>query len=236
MALPLTNNAEGGTDGVALSAANSGGASGDAFDVVAAATGSGGSMVYSIDHPADGSLGWKNTDPTVSGFPVEIRWTTSVGTITECYGRIYIYRATLDSGVANRIFMVRSTGSRRAEVTTDGTGKLRAINSANATVATAAAALPLNELVRVEFHYLASATVGRIEIKYFHGHDVASIEDIAIGVNADTGADANEILIAGKGSAVATGYVWYLDAARISTTGWVGPVGANTANIAWLHI
>lgn len=222
MALPLSNNAEGGTDTTNVTAANSGGASGDAFNTVTQPGGTGGSLTYSTDHPADGPLGWKFACPTGSGFGGEIIWSTAMGTVTEVYGRIYTYRTSINSDT-NRIFLITNGGSRAAEVDITTTGKLRTFNSANATIATSTNDVPLNELVRIEFHYLASATVGRMEAKFFHGHATTSIEDVAMAVDANTSTQATDVRLWGTPSAVTSGYTWYADAWALSATDWIGP-------------
>lgn len=54
MALPLSNSFEGGTNGTAITPANSGGASGTAFPIVTAGTGA--TVTYSSVNPAHGTL------------------------------------------------------------------------------------------------------------------------------------------------------------------------------------
>jgi hypothetical protein len=61
MALPLANSASGGTAAAAVTTANSGGASGDPFEVVNTGTGT---LVYDATHPAHGTgLGYKASSP-----------------------------------------------------------------------------------------------------------------------------------------------------------------------------
>jgi hypothetical protein len=78
MALPLANSASGGTAAAAVTTANSGGASGDPFEVVNTGTGT---LVFDATHPAHGTgLGYKATQGTG-----QLQWRnnadSSVGTV-----------------------------------------------------------------------------------------------------------------------------------------------------------
>src|SRR5712672_1763560 len=90
MALPLANNAEGGSNGTTVSNANSGGTSGNAWDLISVVTG--GVCQFSNTSPAHGSLCYAFSTGATAGSSL-IGWTTSVGTTTTLYGRAY-YKIT----------------------------------------------------------------------------------------------------------------------------------------------
>ena len=87
----LTNNFEGGTDGVAISAANSGGTSGNAFDSI---TGSG-IGEFETATSGQGSVCCRynaNTFPSIY-----FVWSSGLGTLTDHYGRLYFRRGAAPS-------------------------------------------------------------------------------------------------------------------------------------------
>jgi hypothetical protein len=83
----LTNSFESGTNGTTITTGNSGGASGNAFDVTEASGTS--ILVYSNTQAAHGSLSAEfanNGDGANS-----VSWSTSLGTQTQVWFRAYVY-------------------------------------------------------------------------------------------------------------------------------------------------
>ncbi len=233
MALPLANNAAGGSDGTTVTTGNSGGTSGDAWSAVSIPTN--GSLTYSnVQATGSSALSYRHVYPTTSGFAPNVQWQSAVvGTLTEFWGRIYTYRTSLNTVETQNIALISSTGSRRMQIVITTGGILRSVNSANAVVASSSVAVPLNEWIRVEWHYVASATVGRAEVWYYHGHDTAEIQALAVGTNANTGTDCNQVEFGGSGAASTSGFgPWWFAATALSATGAIGPDSGSSTQVA----
>lgn len=220
-----SNTAEGGSQGTTVtqgSGGNSGGASGDFWDLVS--NPANGTFTFDGTWPAEGVLGYKIVRPTDTHFPALARWTFT--NETEFYGRIYVAFPSSTWPSTHRMFMVASSGGARlAEVNLNSSGQIRVLNSANGLIATSTGALAANTLYRIEFHFLGNATTGRMETKYFVGHSTTSVQDLAIGTDANTSGDAG-IFDIGSGSAnVTDGFVWHFDAVKLvpAAGGWIGP-------------
>lgn len=86
LAETMTNNAEGGTDGVAVTAGDPG--SGNPWTIVDAIAANGAVARYSSAHPAHGNLGYKLATGATST-SCSLRWDRGVPMVTS-YGRFYV--------------------------------------------------------------------------------------------------------------------------------------------------
>lgn len=220
MALWRSNNAEGGSNGTTVtqgSTGNSGGASGNFWDGVSIP---GGTLTFSTDHPADGSLGYKIVRPSVSAFSPRFQW--DFANETEFRGSFYVYLPATGfaawTSSSLRLMMIQTSGgSRLAELNLNATGNLRVINSANSAVATSASALATDTQIRVEFHFLGNGTTGRMETSYFLGSATTAVEALAATTNVNTGTtQAGKAVYGDSTAAVTDGYVWYMDTIALS--------------------
>jgi hypothetical protein len=106
MALPLANNAEGGSNTTTVTTGNSGGGSGNAWDVVNITNGA---ATFSSTVAAHGSLAYAFSTTASSGV-ANVGWTSSVGVVTTFYGRAYVYLTGSPTSPDANV-QIRGTGS-----------------------------------------------------------------------------------------------------------------------------
>lgn len=156
------NTAEGGTNGTTVSTTNSGGLSGTAFDNVN--IGAGATLTFDTTN-AQGLLSY-NFDP-VANLTDYVEWSTAIGTLTEFYGRFYLYSPSPAATVTVARFM-NGSGTQSCGLRFTTTRKLQILDTANTVVGALNTAFTANTWVRVEFHFVNSATVGFMEYKLFN--------------------------------------------------------------------
>src|SRR5215218_2907628 len=93
------NTLEGGSNGTTITAGNSGGTSGDAFDSVVIATND--SLVFDNAHAKETLALKAATGASSTG--TYAAWTTTIGTQTTFWGRMYLYR-TANPSAQVRLF------------------------------------------------------------------------------------------------------------------------------------
>src|SRR5215471_1655591 len=117
MALPLLNGCEsGGTAGgdeTTVTAANSGDPAGNAFDDVT--IGASGVLKYDTARSAHGTYSIRCEQPGTAT-TTRMRWSTSLGTVTELWGRCYIYQTAFPTSSWQPIRINDSAGTRLALV------------------------------------------------------------------------------------------------------------------------
>lgn len=164
MAFDLSNTAEGGTDGVTVTPANSGGASGDAFNVVS--IGPDGELTFEDAHPAHGALGYRYNVTGAGAQRCYTAWTLAA--VTEIFHTAYLFREA-EIGTGGIPFVaLYSVVALKAYVRLNLNGTIRVADSLNA---------PTDGLVpisfgaqnRIELYVLASATVGQLEARLYRG-------------------------------------------------------------------
>ena len=148
-----SNTAEGGTAGTSVTAANSGGGSGNAFGVVN--KGAGAALVYSTAADAHGVLGYSMTG--TSGTATDMGW-TGYSTTSMAVRFYYNPGATLPSTVL-RLADIRNATGTAARVMLTAANQLAIQNNAGLTVTTFAHALTANTWYRVELAISVSSTV-----------------------------------------------------------------------------
>lgn len=220
MALPLANTFDGGTSGTAISNANSGGTSGDAFD-----TTTGTVPTFDNTHSHSGSLSCLIT--AVGG----VEWTTSVGTVQDLYGRIYIYATAVGSSTIAiaRILTPTSTTTGQFLLRISGTTMKLTNQVKGATAVASTNALTLNSWNRIEYHAHNVGGVGTMTLDC----------SLYLGANAD-GTTADEVMGTASGTGVSTdtsingvifgtantpGTSLWIDDLQANSTGFPGPSG-----------
>jgi hypothetical protein len=222
---PLVNTFEGGTDGVTVSAANSGGSSGDAFQVV-----DGTGATFAAAAAMHESLGWRAVDPSVNQ---RCQW-TGLGSLTSnVYARFYMRMSTAVTTNAMQPFKFRNsavsnTAGLFIQLTT---GFMSAMLAAGTEIAASVGSVqvPINQYVRVELRVLPSTTVGEVEWKWWATPD-------SVGAPTDTVAVTGQVLgnnidqaIFGLSTNPATPFTIDLDDFAVSTTDWIGPAVARAS-------
>jgi len=170
----LYNNLEGGTNGTTITTANSGGASGHAFDVASVTNGT---LIYSNAHSAHGSLA-AAMSTTVAGGSALIGWTTSLGTVTSLYGRFNLYLTGYPNVVDANVQMKGTGSSSAGNVQIDTTGHIIAQTPSFANAFTFTNAIPLNQWVRIEW-FLQGGTAGNAQftINYYASVDSINVTE-----------------------------------------------------------
>jgi len=142
MAVTLSNTFEGGTDTVGITAGNSGGASGNAFDVMS--IGTSGSCTYSATSPIKGSLSGVFTIGGTSNKACG-EWTTSLGTVSRIQGSCYIQPLTMPTAARLGFLRFAASGAQCARISLGTDGKLYIIDTANSVQANTTAAMTTSD-------------------------------------------------------------------------------------------
>lgn len=153
------NTAEGQTNGTTLSAANSGGGSGDAYGVVT--TSGTVSATYSTDMSVFGAQSYKVTSGTTSA--LYVRAQASGAYSGTC--QMYLYLPTYADNNQLFIGMADSGGSYPARLSINQTGTIRINNYASSTIYTSSSGIiPTGQWIRLDLSAIvgSSTSDGRI--------------------------------------------------------------------------
>jgi hypothetical protein len=227
--LPMSNDAEGGTNGVGVTAANSGGASGDAFASVAIGSGS---LVFDNTQVAHDTLAYKCAGTTANvNTQASLTWTPLVG---ELYFRFNFLMTAVSTGVT-RIFRTLggATGSATLAINANGTFQWFATSTGNVAVGTPSTSIiPLNTWVRFEGRIVHSTVAGQpiLDLQYYADDNSKTLtEELVVDGTVDatlvTGTDTVDTVrsfgqVSG-GPIPASG--WWFDDMALATS-WIGPV------------
>ncbi|WP_242890295.1 hypothetical protein [Actinomadura litoris] len=211
--MELNNGAEGGSNGVTVSAANSGGASGNAFDSTV------GTPTITYDSAqARGTLAYK----VVAGASAQqLVWSSSMGTQAELWGRLYLYSSGAPNS-SNGLIRFLTGGSQAARLRYETTGALAIADSGNSPEFTTTNALATGQWTRVEFHIQFIATNAVVELRLYNSADSTTpTETQSVSNAAGMGVNCDTIQIGSFNSATMT--VW-MDGLQVNNTGWPGPI------------
>lgn len=230
MALPLANTFEGGTDETTVTTGNSGGASGDAFDVV---TITAGALVFDTARAAHGGLSAR-VDVVSNLANVEWRAASTGGDWTQVWGRVYVYFTANPANTIRLVGIFNSAGTRMADVSVQSGGFLRVSDSAF-TSDDSVGTILLNQWTRIEFTVLHSATVGVIEAKIFSADALTPITNgtVTSPATRNTGTGAQRASFGQAISNVQTTTFW-MDSIQINSTGYPGPLLSRLTDTHWL--
>lgn len=213
----LTAGFETGTNGSNILTSDSGNATAWDLSVDPGAT-----LKYSNTRAHDGSLSalLDNTGFTASNCLLE--WNTAYGTQTEHYGRIYIYVASLPSGLWRGIVGNSEFADFMLSISSDG--KLRIDDNTGVTNGTVAIAT--NQWVRIEWHVVHNISTGSFEVRLYNTADSNTADDTIIASSRNTGANSTLIWF---GVISGTGFAWqvYMDRIVANAATWPGPIGGS---------
>lgn len=211
----LNNTAEGGTNGTAVTTANSGGASGTAWDTVT--IGGGAAVTYDTTH-VYGALAYK----CVAGTSLtSMAWgSASLGTLSEAWGRLYLYLEALPS-VSTGIVRLTNGSAQVSRITVSTTGNVELRNAANTKIVQTVSAVATGKWVRIEWHCIPLATNGTIEVRLYNSADSITADE-SLGVSTAPLATNLTQVQHGPVNNVAAGTYW-LDNLIVTTTDWPGP-------------
>jgi hypothetical protein len=190
--------------------------------------GAGNTITYDNTH-VYGTLAAKFDRSIVDNAACRMEWTTGIGTLTDWFGRIYLY-ATAFPAASFRV-VLDITGNNQLCFIND-TGKIRGFDTLGAPVYTTTNSIALNQWVRIEWHWIHSATVGQGEVKLFNSPDSATpTETVTSAADKNTGANTSNVGFGLSEGSVFTGPIW-LDNIVAGATSYPGPVVTATANLA----
>lgn len=231
----LTNSFEGGTNGTTITAANSGGGSGNAFDVVTAPPAAG-TLAFSNTHAAHGSLSCGVGLGATTGTP-QLEWSTSMGTQTQAWFRQYLFFA---ANPAEQVATVRfkSGATLCASVQISAGGLIITSNSSGTTIFTMATSLPTNAWFRLEGFFLLSTTVGQSELKIFTSADSSTATETKTSAATQNlgAASANGYFYGITNTSDINISTFWMDDLGLSSTGYVGPAASAAVNAGLLPV
>lgn len=219
----LTNSFEGGTNGAQITAAGSGGTSGNAFDSISRSTGA--SATWDDTVSAHGTLSAMFTTGSTSGDAL-IQWTASEGTQTTIFFRAYVYLPS-SSASAFRFFQARNG--------TNGSVHCGSVYILGQTMHLSFGAtfsggtafttpIPIGQWVRVEGFVTGDAVAGAVGASLYTSMDSTT----AAESHAQTGINTTGPITAywfGQGNVSVNSGPFWLDDIGVSPTGYLGPVG-----------
>lgn len=214
----LANTAEGGSNGVTVSAANSGSGSGSAWTAVT--IGSGADLTFSNAQAAAGSLSYRIATG-LSAAQVFTTWdSTVVGSPTRVYGRAYIY-LTATSQARELVRWRRGTTQVARLRYAAGAGlELRQGNNSATAGGTGTTVLATGAWYRVEWDIQAGTLTNTVTL--YAGHSTTPLETISgAGVFATTGV-IDEVCF-GQFTAAGSLADLHLDELVVNDTGLPGP-------------
>jgi RHS repeat-associated protein len=217
----LSNSAEGGPNGTTVTVANSGGASGDAFNVVTRGTGA--ALTFATGAAEHGSLGYSLT--ATSGTSTGFTWNGY--NATSAAVRFYYNPGSTLPSTTVRLLDVRNSSATAARVLVSSSNQLIVQNSAGTTVKTFPTALSANTWYRIELAISISGTAATVNAAYYPGDSITPIDAAYTTSSGNTGtANITQISIGDTTSGTWAGTAYFDDlAAQAGTTGYIGPVG-----------
>jgi hypothetical protein len=197
-----------------------------AWDLITKVNGTGTAIaLYDNAQAALGVLSGKfgGTGGTGRGYA---EWSTALGTITDHYGRLYLYLTANPAATLSMIqFGQGATRGARIDITT--AGKLAGFdNPAAALFTTFTNAIALNQWVRIEWHIIHSATIGQGEVKLFNNAASATPTETQTGpANKNTLANVTHAMFGVGVAGTAQNMAIWLDNIVANATAYPGPVG-----------
>ena len=216
----LVNTFEGGTNSATVTAAGSGGASGNAFDTVT--IGSGATDAFDSTHAAHGTLSCKIA--TGSSATVFNTWSSSLTSVSipQVWFRLYLY-FTANPGAQHRVLAATAGASNAASVQVTTGGKLVVANASGSAVFTTSTSIPLNAWFRVEGFITGSATAGQVSLNLYTAADgLIPAETFTSAATQNTSGKITDVRY-GVSAAVASVGPYWMDDIGISATGPLGP-------------
>jgi hypothetical protein len=214
------NTFEGGSDGTTISTANSGGASGQAFDIASAGTGT--TLAYEADRPAHGSLGMLVATGATAA-TATVGWTVASLPTTQQWWHRFYWELTAAPATTQRIARFAADGTLAAALRVNASRQLQIADAANVGQGTMTTAITVNSRVRVEWRVLGHATAGEIEVRLWLTPDSTGAADETLLVTALNTFGAVNQVEGGWLTASTNVPAAYWDDFAASNITWVGP-------------
>jgi hypothetical protein len=217
----LVNSAEGGSSGTTVTTGNSGGASGNAWDVVGIGTGD--SLTFDSTYAAHGLLSYKISTGS-SANPCDVQWSSSLtgSSVGEIWFRAYLY-FTANPASAIKLIVANVSGTQAAALQLLTTGQLRWLNTSGATILTTTNSIPLNQWCRIEGFIVGSSTVGQVSVSLYDTPDSGTATETETSAATQNTDGAMTLIRYGVDVGVANIGPFWMDDIGVSTTGYLGP-------------
>jgi hypothetical protein len=228
----ITNSAEGGSNGVAVTAANSGGASGTAWSTVNAGTG-GSNVTFSSSGALFGSMGYAITTGGTAdiGFTT---WSTPLTPGLTMYSRGYFYFATTVTSIFRFFQLTNASFLSCGGIGTTAANKFKILNSAGTLVSTSTTTVPTNQWIRLDLMVFSDTSVGQIELKIFLSpNSTTPDETLTTPPTVNTRGGNIGGCVYGIDVGVAN-FTMYMDELGVADTGYISPAGVSAAALPWL--
>ncbi len=219
-----TNSAEGGTNGVAATGANSGGGSGDAFNDIAIFSGS--TITYSTSQKHNGLNSYHLSATGAAGY-----FDYSGAASASVSYRVYIYLPTLPSTGMRLITMDGATAGVGVNIT--GTGRLQLVDVTGTPITAFTTPLSTSTWYRVELGATAAtSTTGSATLAYYANNSTSPVETAISGTTYNLGTGTFAKGRVGKDT-ISGNADFYLDdiAFNDSSSSLIGPV--NTTSVSF---
>jgi len=224
LTLPLANTYEGGTDGGAITAANSGGASGDAFT---AASGTG--PVFSTAQAMHGTLSEMVAQGGTPAASYMIWDSTVLTSSSQLYGRAYVrFNSAAPSANARFIqFLSGATLGCGIRQNTTGAIQFDASTGGNTGVGSASAVLSVDTWYRIEWDILfGTGTSAQLSGTVYVGDSTSAFSTFAaLNTFTNTITAADTMRIGNPTGFPASPWTIWLDDIQVNNTGVPGPSG-----------
>jgi len=219
----VSNSFEGIPNGTTVTVANSGGASGTAFNSINSLS-SGQTLIADSARAAHGSRSLQIASGSTAA-SAHVTWSTAVGTQTTIYARFYLYMTAHppDTTTMFRALLGTATGAA-LNMDTSGAMRMQNASGSSTVVGTLPSPHPLNQWVRYEIRVVAGTTNGVIELRRY---DTA---DAPVG-NPSTSLTASPATLTatfdgyrfGQLNSIASAGPFWMDDLAVNLTTWCGP-------------
>lgn len=210
--LPRRNSFEGGSNGVDITPANSGGLSGNAFDNSAP---NGGTIKYDSTVSAHGSVSSKfDLDGTTN--PTQLDWI--IGPVDELWIRFYLRVSALPSASTSIGLVETNRGSTEKSLFLWSAGVLRTYDGENGSVS-----ISTNSWVRIEVYFRESTDTQIIRL-YLSPESLVPDETIEISSGVDPSNNLINRVSFGDSEGAGQDLNVWMDDIKVSTEGWIGPL------------
>lgn len=149
------------------------------------------------------------------------QWTTHFGSLTDFYGRMYLYFPTLPANAVH-ILIGRNTGVNAWLMRVDTTGKVQLQNSAATTVISSTTSIVAGQWARIEWHIVNSATVGSLQCRIYLTPSSTGTPDQDFNMTAQNTNTLTNQMGVGDGSGGTNDF--YTAGVLIGDTAWPGPL------------
>lgn len=228
----IYNSAEGGATGADITTDNSGGLSGNPFDVVTAGTNA--TWKFSTTTAAHGTMSLAATSP--SSVTTTLQWTQF--DTTSIAVRVYFNMGNSTYSAHPRLIDIRNSTTSMARINLNSsTNRLYAQDyNGGSTKWTASSSLSANTWYRIELAVSVSSTNATMNAGVFLGDSQDPVGSTLAITNANTGSNNIAWVVFGNVQNASWDNTVYFDdlAANTDTTTFIGPYMPNTASSMWV--